>query len=214
MRRPLRLCVHVLCLAVAFAWSGPSTLHTRRHTAARAKAPRLELGFQFDPATAIGPVFVLSGYVGLQLKIRQARAARVERDAAAELFRIAKARLLTGEFGVADVERAERAVQQAVVDYDEARLIVALPGALLRIPDPSAREEPISSEGEVEQVQQLQQSEQAQQAQQQAELERVRSQLRKDLEAAPPAAQNADPLYGVRSMLGLQDPDAPPQACG
>ena len=129
------------------AWPIGSRSPHHRPCARRAPDPVLELGFQFDPAASIGPIFALSGYAGLQLKIRQARAAQVERDAATELARIAKKRLLAGEVGVEDVERAEEAARQALVDYDEARQVAVLPGALLRIPDPTARRRP---DGETE----------------------------------------------------------------
>eukprot|EP00966_Prymnesium_polylepis_P114720 2651154-Prymnesium_polylepis.1 len=56
----------------------------------RAAGPRLELGLQVDPAASAGSIFVLGGFVALQLKIRSAIAAREARDAAIETLRKAE----------------------------------------------------------------------------------------------------------------------------
>jgi len=165
----------------------------------RAPAPRCELGFKLDPAAVIGPLFVLSGYAGLQLKIRASADGRRERDAARELARIARTRQLAGELSMAQLEQAERNADTAQDDYDRARLILALPGGtLVRIPDPSAKETPGT---EVRDGQQLdpQPSRSAQQSAPEPELRGVQ--------------QQQDPLYALRNFLGLQDPEAaPPQS--
>lgn len=179
----------------ALAWSARPVRH-------RAPPPRCDLGFQFDPAASVGPVFALGGYAALQLKIRSATAARLERDAAKELARIAKSRLLMGELTVEDVEQAEANARQAAADYDEARMITRLlPGALLRLPDPSApREDSVLQQEPRAGQQELPESEKAQ-------LERLREEQQRDLQVEPVATR--DPLFGVRSALGLQDPQAP-----
>ena len=105
---------------------------------ARTPEARLELGLQVDPLATAGSGFVLGGFVLLQLKIRTAMEAREARDAALEVLRKAQVLLLAGKFTPEEVDRVKTAANEAADEYEEARKIVALGGALLRVPDPSA----------------------------------------------------------------------------
>lgn len=159
---------------------------TSRHILARAPTPRLELGFQFDPAASVGPLFALGGFAALQLKVREANNARTERDAALELARIARKRLLAGDCSVQDVSRAEAAAKQAALDYDDARLILGLPGVLLRVPDPTSSPEAREVADDIK------------------EKDQSNSDAVDQREEIPPTLSR-DPLSTLRSSLGLQD---------
>ena len=106
----------------------------------RTAHPRLALGFQLDASAAVGPAFVLGGFAALQWRIKGAEGSRGERDAAVEALRAAQSDLLAGEATPDDVRVAARAALAAAAAYDDARRVAALPGALLRIPDPSAEQ--------------------------------------------------------------------------
>lgn len=176
-------------LAASCAW-----MHTpiTPQAAARHSVVKAELGFHFNLGASIGPVFALSGYAALQLKLRTTTAARRERDATLKAARAAKAALLVGKLSLADVEQAEAAAREAAEVYDATRLILALPGTLIRIPDPSA-----GSDGPA------------------LDLQKVENEI---WDQPPPLASESkqqpssdDPLLGIRSFLGLQDPQAPVQ---
>ena len=81
---------------------------------------------------------MLGGFVALQLKIRSAIEKREARDAAAETLRKAEVLLLAGKLSAEQVEDARAAALRAVEEYEAARRIGVVGGALLRIPDPSA----------------------------------------------------------------------------
>lgn len=161
-------------------------------------SPRAELGLQFDPVASAGSIFVLGGFTALQLKIRYAMGKREERDAAAETYRKAEVLLLAGKLDAEGVERAKAGFRDATAEYDEARQIITLGGALLRIPDPGAAaaerlmgRESGSSGGGSE----------------------VAEPVKRPPERAVEAAQTeADPLDGVREALGLKRPDMPPSS--
>lgn len=104
----------------------------------RSPSPRMELGLQVDPLATASSVFVLGGFTLLQLKIRYAEGERDKRDAAVETLRKAEVLLLAGRLTAEDVAKVEDAAKVAVDAYDEARQILVIPGALLRLPDPSA----------------------------------------------------------------------------
>jgi len=104
----------------------------------RCAAPRSELGFQVDPSATASSVLVLSSFAALQLKINQAQGYREARDAALEAFRSAQVRQLDGKLAGEEVERIANAARAAVEEYQAARRVVALFGAELRIPDPTA----------------------------------------------------------------------------
>lgn len=106
----------------------------------RAPAARLDLGFQIDAGATAGSVFVLGGFVALQLRIRSAEASRDRRDAAVEALRVAQSALLAGTASSDDVRRAAEAALSAAAAYDETRQVLRVPGALLRIPDPTAEQ--------------------------------------------------------------------------
>ena len=151
-------------------------------------AVRMEQGFQIDPLASSGSLFVLGGFTALQLKIRTAIEKREERDAAAETLRKAEILLLAGKCSAEDVERVREGAAQAADAYEDSRRIIALGGALLRIPDPTA-----------------------------SRAERVLgtpsppppSPLPRE---ASTDRQQADALDGVRNALGLKRPDAPPSS--
>jgi hypothetical protein len=174
--------------------SPPVVATTPFHTAPRATPPRLELGLQVDPLATSSSVFVLGGFALLQLKIRDAQARRVERDAAVETLRKAEILLLAGKLKTEDVERALDEARAAIKTHDDARRIAVLPGALLRLPDPTA-------------------------TQTARVMEQVSAALSDDPRAppppppspAPPAPSPAarDELDGVRAALGLRNPEAP-----
>ena len=149
----------------------------------------MELGLQVDPAASVGSIFVLGGFAALQLKIRSAIEKREERDAAIETLRKAEVLLLAGKLAPEEVERARQAAQAAKDTYEDTRKIAAIGGALLRIPDPSA------SAAE----RRLQDAAQAKEQQQQPPPQ-----------PPSPDARRDDPLDGVRAVLRLQKPDAPP----
>ncbi|KAL1521674.1 hypothetical protein AB1Y20_021329 [Prymnesium parvum] len=109
------------------------------HRVPRSPPASLELGFQVDPSASVGPLFVLVGFGALQLRLQKAAAQRVERDAAAERARRARARMLAGEGSFEEAQRAERMASQAATDYDDARQLFGLPGVVLRLPDPNGR---------------------------------------------------------------------------
>ena len=161
-----------------------------------APSPRLELGLQVDPAASAGSVFVLGGFGLLQLKIRSAIQKREARDAAAETFRKAEVLLLAAKLSPEEVESAQRALREAADEYEEARRLFAVGGALLRIPDPTA--------GEAERLLRPPSPPAAQQPQQPPQPPQPLSQ-------SPPSS---DALDGVRSALGLKDPNAPPPPPG
>jgi hypothetical protein len=106
----------------------------------RASAARLDLGFQIDAGATAGSVFVLGGFVALQLRIRSAEAWRDRRDAAVEALRVTQSALLAGTASSDDVRRAAEAALSAAAGYDDARQVLRVPGALLRIPDPTAEQ--------------------------------------------------------------------------
>jgi hypothetical protein len=85
-------------------------------------------------------VFVLAGFVALQLRIRSAEASRDRRDAAVEALRVAQSALLAGTASSDDVRRSAEAALSAAAAYDDARQVLRVPGALLRIPDPTAEQ--------------------------------------------------------------------------
>ena len=138
-RHPMRL--RLLCLLSSIAVS--RNMHCASHRpglsfSARTPEARLELGLQVDPLATAGSGFVLGGFVLLQLKIRTAMEAREARDAALEVLRKAQVLLLAGKFTPEEVDRVKTAANEAADAYEAARKIVALGGALLRVPDPGA----------------------------------------------------------------------------
>lgn len=151
---------------------------------ARAPAMRLDLGFQIDAGATAGSVFVLVGFVALQLRIRSAEASRDRRDAAVETLRVTQSALLAGTASSDDVRRAAEAALSAAAAYDDARQVLRVPGALLRIPDPTAEQ-----------------------------ARRLLAPYDPSIERAQPAGQSAagsetdadDQLEGVRRALGLRD---------
>ena len=119
---------------------------------------------------------------------------RESRDAALETLRKAEILLLAGKLTSGEVDGSRQAAKEAADEYERARKIVALGGALLRIPDPSA-----------------------------AAAERLNGQQRGGVRAEgddrkepplrsvpPPDKPPADSLDGVRTALGLQN-RAPPE---
>ena len=107
-------------------------------TTARSPPPRLNLGLQVDPVASAGSIFVLGGFAALQLKISKAQGYRESRDAALEAFRLAQVKQLGGKLAAEEVERVAAAARRAVEEYQAARRVVAVLGAELRIPDPTA----------------------------------------------------------------------------
>ena len=133
--------LRLLCLLSTITVSRNMHCASRRPSlsfSARTLGPRLELGLQVDPLATAGSGFVLGGFVLLQLKIRTAMEAREARDAALEMLRKAQVLLLAGKVTPEEVDRVKTAANVAADEYEEARKIVALGGALLRVPDPSA----------------------------------------------------------------------------
>ena len=183
-RHPMRL--RLLCLLSSIAVS--RNMHCASHRrpglsfSARTPEPRLELGLQVDPLATAGSGFVLGGFVLLQLKIRTAMEAREARDAALEVLRKAQVLLLAGKFTPEEVDRVKTAANEAADEYEEARKIVALGGALLRVPDPSA--------SDAERL-----------------LERQAPPPKPPPATSPTAAP--DSLDGVRGLLGLRAPSQP-----
>jgi hypothetical protein len=145
---------------------------------ARTPEARLELGLQVDPLATAGSGFVLGGFVLLQLKIRTAMEAREARDAALEVLRKAQVLLLAGKFTPEEVDRVKTAANEAADAYEAARKIVALGGALLRVPDPGA-----------------------------SDAERLLERQAPPPKPPPATSTTAAPdsLDGVRGMLGLQN---------
>jgi len=150
----------------------------------RAPGARLGLGFQIDAGASVGSLFVLSGFVALQLRIRTAEASRSERDAAVEALRLTQGELLVGKCTADDVRRAAEAALGAADAYDDVRRVIALPGALLRIPDPNRD-----------------------QARRLLEPYSPKLRLEREAERAEEAAGAGagDKLDGVRQSLGLRD---------
>merc|ERR1712087_23878 len=122
--------------ALFAAWAIYDPLHASRPSK-RTLGLRLELGFQADPLAISSSLFVLGGFATLQLKIRSATMLREERDAAAEMLRKAEVLHLAGKLTAEEVEQAAATAQGAADEYEQARRIVALGNALLRIPDPT-----------------------------------------------------------------------------
>lgn len=168
----------------------------------RAPPPRAELGLQVDPTASAGSVFVLGGFAALQLKIRGAIQKREERDAAAEVFRKAEILLLAGKLKPEEVANSKQALRDAAEDYEEARRLFNVAGALIRIPDPTGAQadrllrQQLGEEPVQEQAAPTQQ-------QQPAEQQMQRSQQQQQPE---PSSDALDP---VREALGLRNPDAP-----
>jgi hypothetical protein len=155
----------------------------------------MELGMQVDPLASAGSLFVLGGFALLQLKIRFAMGRRELRDAAAETYRKAEVLQLAGKIGAEEVRRAAAAAQEASAQYEEARRVVALGGALLRLPDPNAAAIGRLARPPQEQSQRpVNREEDGMQRQQQPQPG-----------PAPPAAPGTDPLEGVRGALRLED---------
>eukprot|EP00967_Tisochrysis_lutea_P089489 scaffold127424_cov32-Tisochrysis_lutea.AAC.1 len=106
----------------------------------RTATPCLDLGFQVDAGASFGSVFVLCGFIALQLRIRSAEDARATRDDAIEALRLSQGALLAGTATADDVRASAAAALEAAASYDRARQVFRLPGALLRIPDPTAEQ--------------------------------------------------------------------------
>lgn len=188
MRAPLLGAVFLLAGVHGFTTSAvpqASQWHTKvaRARQWRTKSLRLELGLQVDPLASAGSLFVLGGFAALQLKIRSAMDKREGRDAATETLRKAEVLLLAGKLSTEDVQRVRQTAQQASDDYEDARKIVALGGALLRVPDPTRNE--------------------AQRRLERQEPEPKPAALPPP--AAPPWSSSDDPLDGVRTALRLED---------
>ena len=81
---------------------------------------------------------MLGSFAALQLKISKAQGYRESRDAALEAFRLAQVKQLDGKLAAEEVERVAAAARRAVEEYQAARRVVAVLGAELRIPDPTA----------------------------------------------------------------------------
>ena len=113
-------------------------LRPGRRCAGRCAAPRSELGFQVDPSATASSLLVLGSFAALQLKISKAQGYRESRDAALEAFRLAQVKQLDGKLAAEEVERVAAAARRAVEEYQAARRVVAVLGAELRIPDPTA----------------------------------------------------------------------------
>ena len=122
---------------LALATRPPMPLRRVDSQSIRAASPRLELGLQVDPLATTSSVFVLGSFALLQLKIRSAEAARGERDKSIETLRKAEVLLLAGKLTADDLAVCRAEAEEQVAKYDEARQIAVLPGALLRVPDPS-----------------------------------------------------------------------------
>lgn len=147
---------------------------------ARAGVPQLELGLQVDPLATASSVFVLGGFAALQLKIRSAEDARGARDKSVETFRKAEVLLLAGKLTADQLAICRAEADEAVAAHDKARQIVVIPGALLRVPDPT-REQTVRI---------------------------LNLTADKPLPpAAAPAAPNPDGLDGVREAMGLRNPE-------
>ena len=115
-------------------------LHASAPRSRRAPPPRLELGLQVDPLATGSTLFVFGLLALLQLKIKSAEATRGKRDQAVETYRQAEVLLLAGRVTSEEVDRAWRAAEEAVAAYDDSRRILSIPGTLLRLPDPTAKE--------------------------------------------------------------------------
>ena len=187
-RRPHHLDTTVAMLAllgIAAAFNAPPILFTPPTIVTRAPSPRLELGFQFDPAATASSVFVLGGFTALQLKIKGAEAKREERDEAIETYRKAEVLLLAGKLSPEEVARVREDALAVVQEHEDARRIGLIAGALLRIPDPTR-----------ERMQRV--------------LDKTQDALRPEPPSPPPPAttppvqqRQPDGLDGVRNALGL-----------
>lgn len=183
----------ILILANTHAWS---VFSPARSSCVRCPPPRLELGFQVDPAATTSSVFVLGGFAVLQLKIRQAQNAREARDAAAEVLRRSEVALLAGQLTTSDVQQASDAAGSAFDSYERARQVLNLPGALLRIPDPTGP-----------QLRALLVDQQKKRAAARGEAPPL-SVASVSADAGWSERRREDPLDGLRERLGLLDPKA------
>ena len=187
-----------LLLSTAHGWSVLSPARPRvgaPGTSTRCRPPRLELGFQVDPAASTSSVFVLGGFAVLQLKIRQAQNAREARDAAAEVLRRSEVALLAGQLTADEVQRASDAAGSAFDTYERARQVLNLPGALLRIPDPTGP-----------QLRALLADQQKKRANARGEAPQPLSVASASADAGWSERRREDPLDGLRDRLGLLDP--------
>lgn len=181
-------------LSMLLAASGlvPNSRPGVRAPRRRCGAPRCELGFQVDPAASASSLLVLGSFAALQIKIKQAERYRDERDAAAESYRQAQVALLAGQVDAEEAERSAAVARRAFEAYQQARRVLSLPGAELRIPDPTA-----SKVANV--LKELYPPEQLQ----------TQVEMRADQTMNAPTAQpraNADGLDPLRARLGLLRP--------
>ena len=139
MRRRRLAGVMLGVASLAHAYTPP---HTRLVAFAppqrRCSRTSMELGLQVDVPATVSSLFVLGSFALLQLKIRGAEAQRGTRDASVETFRKAEVLLLAGKITSEEAERAKAAAVTEAERYDSARQVLSIPGALLRVPDPSA----------------------------------------------------------------------------
>ena len=174
--------------------------------ARRAPPPRLELGLQVDPLATGSTLFVFGLLALLQLKIKSAEASRGTRDQAVETYRQAEVLLLAGKATPDEVQRALNAAEEAVAAYDDSRRIASLPGALLRLPDPTATE-----------VERILKRQPQQPGGQPAPPGATPAAAPPPPPSAPPSAPREarptdDPLEGVRRALRLREAETPSEA--